>query len=77
MDEIGQKVENKLLSLNPPIYPHDDYSMTFHPVIDDEGNRIKDCYVFELEIKPRASKNYRSASGKYSVKTHSGKKRIE
>lgn len=76
LDEIGQKVENKLFTINPPIFPSEDYTIAFHPVIDEEGNRITDCIVFELEIKPSASKNFKSQSGKQSIKTFSGKRKI-
>lgn len=76
LDEIGQKVENKLFTIKPPIFPSEDYTIAFHPVIDEEGNRIADCIVFELEIKPSASKNYKSKSGKQSIKTFSGKRKF-
>lgn len=75
-DEIAQKVENKLFTIQPPIYPNSDYAMVFHPVIDEEGNRINDCIIFELEIKPSASKSFRSKSGKLLIKTFSGKMKI-
>jgi len=77
LDEIGQKVENKLLTINPPIYPREHYSITFHEIIDGNGSEIKDYYIFELEIKPNEFNNYRSAGGKLLVKTFSGKRRKE
>ncbi len=76
-DEIQQKVENKIYSIKPRVNPIEHYSMEFHPVIDTNGNCINDCYVFELEVKPSASKNYESAGGKYSIKTFSCKRREE
>jgi hypothetical protein len=44
-------------------------------VIDEQGNHLQDNYVFELEVKPNASKDFKSASGKHSVKTFSGKRK--
>jgi len=76
-DEIQQKVESKLYSIEPRVYAVEHYSMEFHLVIDSNGNQIQDCYVFELEIKPTTSKNFKSAGGKHSIKTFSGKRRIE
>lgn len=74
-DEIQQKIENKLYSIIPPVKPFEHYTFEFHPIIDEQGNQIPEKYIFELEVKPNASKDFKSASGKHSIKTFSGKRK--
>lgn len=76
-DEIKQKIENKLHSIQPPLKPYKDYSMDFHEVIDKQGNEILNLFVFEVEVKRGLGEEYKTAGGKLFQKTYSGRKLIK
>lgn len=73
-DEIKNKIENKLYSISPTIYPSRDYFLEFHPVIDEQGNYIENLFVLELEIKSKSNIDYRTKGGKRYIKSYSGRK---
>lgn len=75
-DMVQKTVENKLSTISPQILPVTDYWLEFHQVIYASGNQVADCYVFELEIYEKASKNYETAGGKKYLKSFSGRIRI-
>ena len=74
-DKIKRSLENKLLSIQPPLSPNDDYSIDFHKVIDGQGNEISDLFVFELEVKCGSGVEHKTAGGKVYEKTYSGRRK--
>lgn len=73
-DEIKNKIENKLYSISPTIYPSRDYFLELHPVIDEQGNYLENLFVLELEVKSKSSIDYKTKGGKSYIKSYSGRK---
>jgi len=48
-NELQQKIGGKLRELIPPVTP-DYYRINFHPVVDDQENRIPDLVVVEIIV---------------------------
>ena len=76
-DKLRQDINNQLGHIDPPISCAN-YTIRFHPIYNDIGNELKDCWVVEVKVT-KDSKNapIYFASGKTCfVKTDSGRKEV-
>lgn len=74
-NELRQRIEEKLFTINPPLLAVEDYTISFENVIDQDGNSIPDTFVLDVEIKS-TGEEHRTAGGKTFHKGYSGRRKI-